>query len=270
MDVRRQQLAKRLEHLGMWHHAIDLGDGLVTAAHATSAYDPELRWQAIRPYLPDDLSGKSVLDLGCNSGYFSVKVKQLGADRVVGVDTFDGAIKQAEFLAEWFDVEIELICEDAHVFCLTCAERFDYVIFMGLFYHLKYGTLVLDRLAEMAKSLVFFQTVRLDTLPHEPEVVENYEYHLHRQDLLVSPNEPRMTFIERKLATDLSNWWLANHSAILAILRSAGFKIIAETKEEIFICQPDQVYGKAVYDKCVFPRYGKVGSMVFPLRPDKA
>jgi len=40
--------------------------------------------------LPDDLTGKSVLDIGCNEGFFCRIAKERGAERVVGID-FDRA-----------------------------------------------------------------------------------------------------------------------------------------------------------------------------------
>jgi tRNA (mo5U34)-methyltransferase len=263
MDKRRQQLAARLPDLETWHHAIDLGDGVTTPTNPSGAYDPELRWKVMRPFLPDDLKGRSVLDLGCNSGYFSVKFKQLGADRVVAVDSARKAIRQATFLSEWFEVDIEIVHKDAHVYCLTCDERFDYVVFLGTFYHLKYGTLVLDRLAEMTRSILFFQTVRMDTLPHSPEVQENLRYP-DREMLLSSPEVPRQMFIERRFENDLTNWWVVNHAALHAFLRSAGLEIIEETEPEVVVCRPDRPLGKRVYDRCVFPIYGKKGGAVLP------
>lgn len=263
MDERRQQLAARLPGLGTWHHIIDLGDGVSTPTNPSGAYDPNLRWNVMRPFLPDDLKGKSVLDLGCNSGFFSVRFKELGADRVVAVDSGEKAIRQATFLSEWFEADLEIVHEDAHVYCLTCNERFDYIVFLGTFYHLKYGTLVLDRLAEMTRSILFFQTVRMDALSDSPEAQENLGYS-DRERLLTSPEVPRQMFIERRFENDLSNWWIVNDAALRAFLRSAGLEIIKETEREVFVCRPDRPLGKRVYDRCVFPVYGKRGGMVLP------
>jgi tRNA (mo5U34)-methyltransferase len=62
-----------------WYHTIDLGGGVVTPG----AYDH-------RPYLPnygipEDLSGKTVLDVGAASGFFSFEMERRGA-KVTALD----------------------------------------------------------------------------------------------------------------------------------------------------------------------------------------
>jgi len=263
LDDYHKKLLEELPNLGSWHHAIDLGEGYRTVNKEYSAYNPEDRWKLIEPFIPEDLSGKTVLDLGCNSGYLSMKMKKRGAERVVAVEPSLEAIKQAKFLAKWFDVEFEIIQNDAHVYCLTTDERFDYVIFLGLFYHLKYPIIVLDRLAEMTKSRMFFQTVRFG--PLKPDYVEKEDYTLEeKNEINNSPDFPKMFFVERKFIHDLSNWWLTNEPAVISLLRSARFKIIDNPGGTIYICEPDNPYGKKVYDKLVFPKYGKEGAEIFP------
>ncbi|MEI8308617.1 MAG: methyltransferase domain-containing protein [Chloroflexales bacterium] len=68
-----QDLADLVKSLS-WYHTVDLGRGIVTEG----AYDH-------RPYLthygfPHDLRGKTVLDIGAASGFFSFEFERLGAD----------------------------------------------------------------------------------------------------------------------------------------------------------------------------------------------
>src|SRR5256712_14051412 len=102
-------------------------------------------------YVPIALKVNTVLDMGGNSGFFSIQMKLRGAERCILLDPFIYFIKQAEFAARQFNVRLELVNDDAHTYCLTTEERFDYVLFLGLLYHLKNPGLVLDRLAEMTK-----------------------------------------------------------------------------------------------------------------------
>jgi tRNA (mo5U34)-methyltransferase len=262
MNEKQQKLLEELPSLGTWHHTIDLGYGIKTAQHMHSGYDPEERWNIIAPYIPEDLTGKSVLDLGANSGYLAMKMKKRGASRVVAVDFYEGAVRQIRFIAQWYGVDIEIIQEDVHAYCLTTEERFDYVIFLGLFYHLRYGTLVLDRLAEMTRSRLFFQTILIGPESPDFEPDENYTW----EDIngkMQSENFPKLYFIEKKFNHDLSNWWFANEAAAVSLLRNAGLKITAQPGG-IFVCEPDQPLGKKIYNKCVFPRHGKPGSQILP------
>jgi tRNA (mo5U34)-methyltransferase len=48
---------------------------------------------------------------------------------------------------------------------------------------------------------------------------------------------PRLFFIERSYASDPTNWWVPNRACTHAMLRSAGFEIIANPEEEVFVCR---------------------------------
>ena len=62
-----------------WYHTIDLGNGLVTPGH----YDHRNYLEYFG--LPDDLSGKTALDIGTASGFFSFEMEKRGAE-VLAVD----------------------------------------------------------------------------------------------------------------------------------------------------------------------------------------
>ena len=69
---------------------------------------PDTRWRLIEPMLPN-VAGKAVLDVGCSSGFFSLKLKELGADYVLGVDSGEQpkAIDQARFAAEVLELDVD-------------------------------------------------------------------------------------------------------------------------------------------------------------------
>ena len=82
-----------------WHHDIDLGDGLHTKSRVFWGEDPDhprRRWANIERAVPKDLTGMSVLDVGCNAGFFAFEAKKRGADYVCGVDLSRGYIQQAK------------------------------------------------------------------------------------------------------------------------------------------------------------------------------
>jgi len=74
---------------------------------------PMPKWGYIKPYVPN-LSGKSVLDIGCNNGYFSFEFSDLGAVRVTGVDIYDLFLPAAQWMKSIrHDDKVEFILTDA-------------------------------------------------------------------------------------------------------------------------------------------------------------
>jgi len=284
-------IQQRVEELGWWYHHFELPSGVWTGTGEPPAYDPIERWNLFEPHLPDDLEGKSVLDVGGNSGYFSLRMKQRGAGRCVMVEPVVEFVDQATFVFDQFGVEVDVVCEDVHAWCLTTDERFDYVLFLGLFYHLKYPVLVLDRLAEMTKELIVFNS-HIERIPEEPPAVDEApasglaklrrsvarkldptgshaaEAAEAERTELQTASFPRMSFLEGSYRGDLSNWWIPNYEALEPLARSAGLKVLARPHPETLVAEPERYLGTARYGELVFPRYGKAeGGPVFPSVP---
>lgn len=254
-----RDLERRVRELGWWYHYFQLPNGVWTGDGKPPAYDPNDRWALIAPYVSDDLQGATVLDVGGNSGYFSVQMKQRGAGRCVLVEPISKFVNQARFVFEQFEVDVDVVHDDVHTYCLTTDERFDYVLFLGLFYHLKYPVLVLDRLAEMTKTLMFFNS----HIEGAPAGEESKRTDLDRDDL-TAETFPRMSFLEGSYRGDLSNWWVPNYHALEPLVRSAGLNVIARPHAETLVAEPDRYFGVERRGDLVFPRYGKEGGPVFP------
>lgn len=58
--------------------------------------------------LPEDLTGKRVLDLGCAEGFFCQEAKKRGADEVIGIDTNPKAVEEAKLRVP----EATFVCGD--------------------------------------------------------------------------------------------------------------------------------------------------------------
>ena len=258
-EATRDDVEREMRSLGWWYQHFELPNGVWTGDGKPPSYDPRQRWNAFAPYLPEDLTGKTALDVGGNSGFFSIQMALRGAERVVLVEPFKEYTDQARFAAKQFGVELDIVNSDVHTYCLTTEERFDYVLFLGLFYHLKYPGLVLDRLAEMTRERLVLQSHSTGaTEPgDQPELTE-------AEDVLNDPDYPRIAFVEHRYKNDPTNWWIPNHRALPPLVRSAGLKIVALPSAEIVVAEQDRYLGKVVYDKLVFPRYGKPGEPVFP------
>jgi tRNA (mo5U34)-methyltransferase len=223
----------RIRELGDWFHNINLG-GVQTAPNHFLGDYPAVKWDRFSHALPADLSGKTVLDVGCNAGFYCLEMKRRGAARVVGVDSDARYLAQARFAADVVDADIEF--HQLSVYELpTLGERFDIVLFMGVLYHLRHPLLALDILHDcMVDDLLVFQSM-LRGSPAVKPFERDYEF--WQTDQFEDPAYPRMYFVERKYAHDPTNWWIPNQACAQAMLRSAGFAIVDQPEEEVFICR---------------------------------
>jgi tRNA (mo5U34)-methyltransferase len=184
--------------------------------------------------IPPDLRGQSVLDIGCNAGFYSVEMKRRGAERVVGIDFDEQYLAQAKFAAEVLDVPIEF--QKLSVYDVAkLGGKFDVVIFMGVLYHLRHPLLALDLIREhVARGLLVFQSLQRGANGIE-EVAPDYPF--NEREIFDRPGFPRMHFIEKKYSGDPTNWWAPNRACSEAMLRSAGFEIVEHPEEEVYICR---------------------------------
>ncbi len=261
-----EEIRSQVRALGWWYQSFELPGGVTTSPGDPPAYFPETRWNLIEPFVPADLTGKTVLDVGGSAGYFSMRMMQRGAAKCTLVEPFVEFAAQARFVAGVYGYEIEVVSEDVHTWCLTTEERFDYVIFLGLFYHLKYPGLVLDRLAEMTRERMFFQSHIVGEEGEDEAGFEARPDYARGDDdpILRDPAFPRLAFIENLYNGDPTNWWIPNPTALEPLIRSAGMKVVARPHAQVLVAEPERVLGKVVYAKLVFPRYGKKDGAVHP------
>lgn len=256
------QVEKEVWELGWWYQDFELPNGVRTGSGKEPSYRPQERWALIKPFVPEDLSGKTVLDVGGNAGFFSIQMKLRSAASCVLVEPYEEFAAQAKYAAGEFGAELEVVNEDVHTFCLTTEERFDYVLFLGLFYHLKYPVIVLDRLAEMAKERIFFHSYSVG--PDDADAARESSSRDADDSQIDTVAFPAMKFIEQRYNGDPTNWWFPNHGSLEPLLRSAGLKVVARPHKQLLVAKPEKPLGKVVYSKLVFPRYAKPGGPVHP------
>jgi 2-polyprenyl-3-methyl-5-hydroxy-6-metoxy-1,4-benzoquinol methylase len=149
---------------------------------------------------PHDLSGRTVLDIGCNAGFYSFVAKLRGARSVLGLDHSQHYIDQALLAREILGLDVDFRCSEGH----DLDERFgkfDFVINTGVIYHLQNP---MDFLRKISR-------VTLDTMYLESEML----------------TDPSLTeyawFIEGEYGQDPSNWWIFGPKCVERMLRAAGF-----------------------------------------------
>jgi tRNA (mo5U34)-methyltransferase len=241
----RASLERDIRALGPWFHNIDLGGVATAPEHVLGDY-PSVKWRRFAHAIPADLAGRTVLDVGCNGGFYSIEMKRRGAARVVGVDWDERYLAQARFAAGVLAIDIEF--RRMSVYDVgELGERFDLVLFMGVLYHLRHPLLALDLLHEHAVGdLLVFQSM----LRGSDEVRRLAgDYPFLERAIFDEPWYPRLSFVERAYAGDPTNWWIPNRAAAEAMLRSAGFAIVDHPEDEVFVCRRHTLAGQphAVY-----------------------
>jgi tRNA (mo5U34)-methyltransferase len=200
-----------------WFHSIEIEPGV----HTISAAETEkLRKRENSYFKGVDFTGKSVLDIGAWDGYFSFAAKRRGAGRILSTDHvcwsgpgwgnkdgYDFArTKLGMTDIEDKDIDIPDISPES-------VGKFDIVLFMGIFYHLRHPFLGLEKAASVAKDTIIVETALDATLMRRPMMV---------------------FYPGSELANDPSNWWGPNIPLMLALLKDLGFTKIECRKDPIW------------------------------------
>jgi tRNA (mo5U34)-methyltransferase len=170
-------------------------------------------------------------------------MKRRGADRVLGIDVDERYLKQGRYAAKTLGLDIEF--QRCSVYEIDKIEgQFDWVIFMGVLYHLRYPLYALDKVVKKVRGKLLFQTMLRGS-----EEIRDWEknYHFWNKEIFENREFPRMHFIEHSYANDYTNWWIPNRAGAEAMLRSSGLEILAHPESETWVCEPREVQRDGQY-----------------------
>jgi tRNA (mo5U34)-methyltransferase len=229
----KEEIERRVQELGDWFQNMRLG-GVETAPHHFLGDYPAFKWRQFAHALPATLQGKTVLDVGCNAGFYSIEMKRRGADRVLGIDTDEKYLAQARFAAEMAGADISFRRMSVYDVA-ELHERFDVVLMMGVLYHLRHPLLALDLLHDhVVNDLLVFQCMLRGSCEIEPL---RADYPFSETEIFERPGYPVLYFVENDYSHDSTNWWIPNRACAEAMLRSAGFRILDRPEAEVYICR---------------------------------
>ena len=214
------EIMTRVESLAPWFHCIDLGDGLVTktkSAIGEPVDHPRPTWESVKLCVPGDLTGQSVLDVGCNAGFYSIEMKRRGALRVLGLDSQRDLIKQAEFVRDVLSLDIEYERKSVYDLDPFLMGQFDVTLALGLIYHCKHLVLALEKLFLVTRRLLV-----LETAVYPPEKAPaSFEYEEGGERPTLHP----LAYVENRPEAKeaVYNWFLPSTAALSALLKNVGF-----------------------------------------------
>jgi len=135
-----------------WYQQIPLGDGQHTPGedNFTESKLPMLQ-------MPEDLSGRSVLDIGCSEGFFGREAERRGAARILGIDKAEQLVEKNALLREI--TGSRMTYEEKSIYALDPAQDgvFDLVIFLSVFQHLDHPFRALDVIAAITSTTAIME-----------------------------------------------------------------------------------------------------------------
>ena len=225
-----------IRELGPWFHNLHLPGGVQTAPGHQYGDFPAFKWRQIAPHIPQDLRGATVLDIGCNAGFYSFELARRGA-RVTAIDVDPHYLAQARWAARQLGLEQQIEFRQMQIYeIVDLPGRFDWIWLMGVLYHLRHPLLALDVVRRKARGCMVLQTL---TMLESGAVDTPPDLGIDERARLQAPGWPRMAFIEHRLAGDPTNWWAPNDACVLAMARSAGFAVERPLAHETWLCRAD-------------------------------
>lgn len=244
--VNEQRVFEDIKRLGPWFHNLHLSDTVQTFPQHHFGDFPNWKWQQLAPHLPVDLRGWRVLDIGCNAGFYSFELARRGAE-VLGIDGNPHFLAQARWAAALLGLDSACRFECCQVYDLARMNgQWDLVLFMGVFYHLRYPVLGLDIVAEKVGRHLVFQSVATgeagaSAIPADVD--------FQSMDELERESWPRMAFIENTFCHDATNWWIPSRAAVAGMLRSTGLRVQVAVDADTLICSPDGSRGAREWNR---------------------
>lgn len=234
----REEILAGLKRLEPWFHRIDLGGGLYTKTESVMGEPvnhPHGTWQTIQKALPANLSGKTLLDVGCNAGFYSFEAKRRGARRVLGVDGQRQHVRQGLFVRKALGLEVEF--RRLNVYELNPREpgQFDITLALGLIYHLKHPILALENLYQVTKEMLIVETAIMPAR----KTPSSFSHSFGELRTVLHP----LAYVENppEAKEQVFNWFLPSVDALKALLRSTGFDEVEvlEVKDEraVVVCR---------------------------------
>lgn len=195
-----------------WWHPIKIGD------YVTPGKNQETEDTFNNLGLPDDLTGKTVLDIGAWDGYYSFGCEQRNAERVVASDKFVWVNNRIgghwwnkddgfNFAHKHLNSKVEKLLASVEELDPKKHGKFDIVLMLGVIYHAKDPIGYLQKAFDMSNDLVIIES------------------HVDLQQL----GYPAVRYyIADELNEDSTNFWGPNALAVIGMMNDIGFKDITQ------------------------------------------
>jgi tRNA (mo5U34)-methyltransferase len=140
------------------------------------------------------LAGNSVLDIGCNAGFWSIQASRAGANKVLGIDASPKNIEQAQFVARLIDLKnADYRVMNAYDMSHRALDSFDITFFIGILYHLDKPKEALERLYDVTGKFAVIDTalsnLKVPLLRLQEDDVSYYHNQSYGNSFALIPSE---------------------------------------------------------------------------------
>ena len=131
-----------------WYQQIQLAPDLVTPGNVKSG-------ERLRFLDPTFIKNKSVLDIGCNEGYYCHWAKKNNAKKVVGIDILERKIEQAKTVSEILQLDLEFFQKS--IFDINKNEKYDVVFCFAVLTEIKDILSAIDILKSITNERLYLE-----------------------------------------------------------------------------------------------------------------
>lgn len=217
----RETLVAEVQKFPFWFHKIPLPYGVITPGWGP--LDPEVY------EIPEDFSGKRVLDVGARDGYWSFEALRRGAREVVAIDDFsddlgrsEGAVRKVWATFDFCRSVLGYSEDQCRRYSMSVYDvtpeklgLFDVVFFFGAIYHLRHPLLALDKLSAVCKEEIYIESAILDDCsPYQGGFGHGYK----------DTHVVMEFYQEDEYAGNKTNWWVPTLECLARMTKAAGFQ----------------------------------------------
>jgi tRNA (mo5U34)-methyltransferase len=222
LSLTSDEIERRIQSY-FWHYSFRFGDHYVNADARSSRgiHSRQYRrhahlFPALLSVCGGSLEGKTVLDVACNCGFWSIQARLAGAKSVLGVEASEKNVEQARFIRELTGLDgLEFEVGNAYDISKDRYGEFDVVLYFGLLYHLEHPVLALERLADVTREVALVDST---ILKNKGPICR------------VAPDRPHEQNYSNRLRM------VPSRTALVRMLRHAGFDqvlVVPHTSESL-------------------------------------
>lgn len=209
-----EYIKEQIASVPFWWHRIEVAPGIFTPGNDYT------QTKKVWMRLPDDMSGKRVLDIGAYEGFFSFECERRGAD-VTAMDVKGPTDSGFSVAHKLLGSKVKHIRKTVYNLDPNEMEQFDIVLFLGVLYHLRHPLLALDRIHSVCKDLLILESQVCDEMFLD-EIGQSVSLNSFSPTLTKVPLAQFYPYDE--LNNDSSNWWSPNVVALEKMIETSGFE----------------------------------------------